>query len=387
VSSGVVIVGGGLAGGITALALRYLRPGCEVQIFEKEPAFGSGHTWSFHEFDLDRALRQINNPDLQETLKKTILSLCTKTWSSYEVDFGDYRRLFKSRYCSIRSEDFHLRLNSLLPPSTIRLQSAVQEITSEGIKLVDGTQVQADLVLDARGFLEPPSDCAFQKFVGVFIKTTKPHNLSHVRLMDASVPQLDGFRFIYVLPWDEHSLLVEDTRYSDTSDVNLDSYQTEIRHYITSQGWEISSVEGIETAALPIPLLSKPEPERSAVARIGVAAGLFHPTTGYSFVEAVRFAVWLGLQPSLTDAGVAERIKNYSSQRWRKGHYLRRLNNMMFKAAGPSERRNIMAKFYRRSETLIARFYANELSLFDQMALVAGRPPVPLWQGVKAFVR
>ena len=47
----------------------------------------------------------------------------------------------------------------------------------------------------------------YQKFVGLEIRTPQPHGMVRPLLMDARVAQIDGFRFVYVLPLapDRHS--------------------------------------------------------------------------------------------------------------------------------------------------------------------------------------
>ncbi len=52
---GHVIVGGGLAGGLVALALANLRRGNDVVLIERDVRLGGNHTWSFHDTDLDDA--------------------------------------------------------------------------------------------------------------------------------------------------------------------------------------------------------------------------------------------------------------------------------------------------------------------------------------------
>ena len=48
-----VIVGGGLAGNLAALALGE-RGRARVTLLEQDQALGGNHTWSFHDGDLDR---------------------------------------------------------------------------------------------------------------------------------------------------------------------------------------------------------------------------------------------------------------------------------------------------------------------------------------------
>ena len=48
----ILLVGGGLSGGLIALALARHRPDLSVAIVESGPAFGGNHTWSSFTSDL-----------------------------------------------------------------------------------------------------------------------------------------------------------------------------------------------------------------------------------------------------------------------------------------------------------------------------------------------
>jgi lycopene beta-cyclase len=58
---------------------------------------------------------------------------------------------------------------------------------------------------------------------------------------------------------------------------------------------------------------------------------------------------------------------------------------MLFRAAKPSERWRVLERFYRLPEALIARFYADRLTLADRARILAGRPPVPLGRALASF--
>ena len=48
----IAIVGGGLAGGLTALALAGRRPDVDLMVIDSGPSFGGNHTWSFFDSDV-----------------------------------------------------------------------------------------------------------------------------------------------------------------------------------------------------------------------------------------------------------------------------------------------------------------------------------------------
>ena len=93
----------------------------------------------------------------------------------------------------------------------VTLNTRVKELEADYVILEDGQKLQANCVLDARGF-EPNENVflGYQKFVGRTIRTKEPHGLKRPIIMDATVAQLGGYRFVYCLPFTEHEVLVED---------------------------------------------------------------------------------------------------------------------------------------------------------------------------------
>ena len=55
----IAIVGGGLAGGLIALALARLTPELAVQVLESGPAAGGNHRWSWFDSDLSDDARSL----------------------------------------------------------------------------------------------------------------------------------------------------------------------------------------------------------------------------------------------------------------------------------------------------------------------------------------
>ncbi len=114
-----------------------------------------------------------------------------------------------------------------------------------------------------------------------------------------------------------------------------------------------------------------------AVARSGLRAALFHPTTGYSLAEATGLALAV-TGADLEARSLLELTRGRSTALWRRSGFLRFLNRMLFRAALPEERYRVLRRFYTLSEPLIERFYANRPKLADKVRLLAGRPPVPV---------
>ena len=112
--------------------------------------------------------------------------------------------------------------------------------------------------------------------------------------------------------------------------------------------------------------------------RIGMRAGLFHPTTGYSLLDAVATADLLAALPLSDAAATAAALRAFATARWNARGFFRLLNRLLFRAARPDERVRVLEQFSRRPADLIARFYAAHLTRFDQVRLISGRPPVSM---------
>jgi lycopene beta-cyclase len=374
----VVLVGGGLAGSLIAYRLCQLRSDLAVAIIEKEERLGGNHLWSFH------------STDLAEDERRWLEPLVVASWPRYEVRFPDLRRELEGGYSSISSA----RLGEVVVKALedvgneVLLGSAVSEVRADLVVLADGRKIEAALVIDARGF--EPTSClalAYQKFVGLEVELTEGHGLSSPILMDATVEQRDGYRFLYTLPFTDRSLLIEDTRYSDGAALDASEMRASIGAYAERAGWTVARIVREERGVLPIVLAGDIdafwEGVPSGVPRAGLRAMLFHPTTGYSLPDAVRLADRIASMDSPASEEVDRVVRRSSMEQWNRQGFFRLLNRMLFDAARPEQRYRVLERFYRLSESLIQRFYAGRPSALDRMRVLTGRPPVPVRSAVR----
>jgi lycopene beta-cyclase len=200
--------------------------------------------------------------------------------------------------------------------------------------------------------------------------------------MDATVEQIDGYRFVYTLPFSSRELLIEDTYYSDGHGLDREGLSDGIRTYAARQGWEITEIGGEEAGVLPIVLGGDIEAfwdrDSSGVARSGMRAALFHPTTGFSLPEAVALADEVTRVRHLDGRALYDLTRQRSVEHWRRTGYYRFLNRMLFRAAEPEQRYRVFERFYGLSDPLIRRFYAGRLKWTDKVRVLTGKPPVPV---------
>jgi len=372
----LILVGGGLANGLLALRLRQQRPDLRLLLVEQGDTLGGNHTWSFHQHDLTPAQHRWLEP------------MVGKRWPGYEVIFPDLQRRLGSGYASIFSERFHQYLMPELSDG-VRLRTTVASVEPQRVRLGSGDILQAGAVINGRGVRRTDQlALGFQKFLGQELRLQQPHGLREPIIMDASVAQHDGYRFVYVLPLSADTLLIEDTYYADGATVAPDSLRDNIASYASTRGWAIAEVLREEQGVLPI-VLSGDLPafweEARGVPQTGLSAALFHPTTGYSLPDAVRLADHLIALDRWDATSLFEAIRDYSLAQWRQRGFFRLLNRMLF-MAGPADRRwAVMQRFYRLREPLIQRFYAANLTTRDRLRIVSGKPPVPLGEALRAL--
>ncbi|WP_431469134.1 lycopene beta-cyclase CrtY [Sphingosinithalassobacter sp. LHW66-3] len=377
-SCDVAIVGGGLAGGLLALALRKKRPDCDVRLVEASGRIGGNHIWSFFADDVSAQDRWLVAP------------LVSYGWTGYDVAFPAHGRRLKTPYYSIESERLDQLVRETLPEAALMLKRKVLGASAKAVVLADGDRIEAGGVIDCRGAADLSQlELGWQKFLGREFRLDEPHDLKRPIVMDATVEQIDGYRFVYTLPFAATRVFVEDTYYSDGPEIDADALRGRIDAYVAARGWQVERVAREEGGALPVAMGGDFEEYwRSGgnrVAKAGIRAGLFHPMTGYSLPDAVRTAVLVANAPDLSGAALHELLHGHARKTWKKRRFYRMLAAMLFRAAEPGERYRILERFYRLDAGLIARFYAGHSTATDRLRVLSGKPPVPIGKAVAAI--
>lgn len=209
-------------------------------------------------------------------------------------------------YELVRGADFYRTALARLerePNVELRLGTPVEDLEDRGDRVVvttgDGA-LHARAAFDsrpatARAALAPgPGDVLLlQHFRGWFVRTERPVFEPEVAtLMDFRVPQDEGVHFVYVLPTSRHEALVEDTFFSEKP-LASETYDATIRAYLDRLDPGDVEVVGDEAGVIPMttaPFDPRPSPR---VYRIGLAAGLAKPSTGYAFLNVMRWSAAL----------------------------------------------------------------------------------------------
>lgn len=374
----MVILGGGLAGSLTALALARHRPDLRLALVEQGRTLGGNHLWSFFAEDVDAAHRWLVAP------------LISHGWPGHEVRFPGHARQLTQTYYTIESERLDEVVRVGLPDDAVFTDAKALACGPRSVVMASGLRLEADCVIDARGGGDLSAmDCAWQKFVGEEWELSEPHDIRRPVIMDATVEQIDGYRFVYALPFTSTRIFIEDTYYSDTPDLEEDEVSLRIAEYCERMGWQRTRCLRREKGVLPVPKQGDIDAfwvkGGARVPKIGARGGFFHPTTSYSLPDAVRTAIAIATAPDLSADALNAMLREASRDHWKNGQFYRLLNRMLFEAAEPQERYKVMERFYTLPEKLIERFYAGRTSLADKGRILAGKPPVPIGKAMKAM--
>jgi lycopene beta-cyclase len=360
-----VLVGGGLQNALIALAVLDARPSARVALVEAGASVGGNHTWSFHEDDVPSGCQRL------------VQRLVAARWDAQRVRFPSFERRLGVAYASISSERLCAEVERQLRRPGCRLwtRTAAVQLGPAHVRLSTGEVLTAALVVDARGpaQFESSAASAYQKFVGLELELARPGPWTEPVLMDANVPQQDGFRFVYVLPFSPERVLVEDTYFSDHAALDVPALRREVLAYAANAGCQLKGVAREERGVLPLPLRMPEPPACLGPLEAGVQGGWFHPTTGYSFPVALRLAAHVASVPP--EAVFGREFRALVRAQWRQARFALLLNRLLYGAFPPDKRRHVLERFYRLPEPTIRRFYALTTTTSDRARIVCGRPP------------
>ena len=359
----VALLGAGLHNSLICLALRSEHPELRLLVLEASARPLGEQIWSCHACELASGVPAWLEPAI------------AARWDGCELRFPGLSRRLGGEYLSLRAAGLRERLGrSLADPNDLVCNARVEAVGGDRIRLSDGREFRARHIIDGRGSDASLGQAAgFQKFLGQEWRCTRPHGLQRPLLMDATVAQLDGYRFLYVLPLEPDLLLVEDTSFADGPELEPDLLRARIEDYARSQGWSIASVEREERGILPMPWRGLPRAVQDGTLRSGFRGGWFHPATGYSLAVGIRLAQTIAADPSsLRDLRALTRLGDAHR---RAARFTLLLNELQFRWYAPAKRRAIYERFFGLPDDLIRRFFALRSTRRDQARILCGRPP------------
>lgn len=420
----IALLGAGLHNLLLALWLREKSSNPEaspserslwIEVFERETAIPIGRTISAHESDIPSAMRPF------------LARYTSNRWSSYTVAFDGSRRSIPLGYLTLDLERIRADVEALDRAGLIALHLGQSVHPHQLPKSVNGQPFQ--ICCDSSGastrthsrsgtLLRPDTtktSQGVQQFYGRTYRYPDRHGLSEPVIMDARVPQPEtgGFRFIYLLPCSDEHLLVEDTRLIPepvAMSALANCVSPDLPHQLEpraqrasgstvvaggtsrlpalSTGERTVEVTHEENGRIPIPLHAWDSPvfsEREhlgqsmgcAVIPVGLAAGYFNPTTGYSLPHALRSIQALGqdisktLQKPYPEQMAGSALCSFTafsafarSTRTSWPAY-RLFNLLLFYGFPAGKASHAFAYFYALPVRFVQRFYSGQLRLHD----------------------
>ncbi|MGB7404850.1 MAG: lycopene beta-cyclase CrtY, partial [Pacificimonas sp.] len=371
----------GPVAGLLANRLAELRRAVQLGFVEGGDTVGGDHVWS--SFDTD--IRPLQRSWTGE--------LYAHRWvSGYDVRFPEYNRTLKTGYASARSERLDAVVRERLPQGAVMTGVMAEKVSPTMVGLSDGQMLSAPGVIDCRGQSSSKHlRLGWQKFAGLEIETSQPHGIERPIIMDATVPQLGGYRFVYTLPTGPNALLVEDTYYTEGPDLAADTVFARVHDYIEEADlgeWrEVRRETGVLPIALDGDIDAFWDEQPDGLPRAGMAAALFNPITGYSFADAVATADLVKGLKRLDSGPLYAALRDHSVATWKSRKFYRLLNRMMFEAATPETRYRTLQHFYALDEGLVERFYAGQSTRADMARILSGKPPVPVTKALSVLAR
>ena len=363
-----LIVGGGLAGGLIALALANVGRGRQVTLIEREPHLGGNHTWSFH------------LTDLGDDEWELVAPLVARRWEQQEVRFPGTSGCSTMGYATVTGARFAEVVTARLVAAGVRvlLNRRVSGARSSVVRFEDGSLARgragdrrARAGLDragGRGLSEVPGPRARRCSRTApgpgrcsWMRRSRKRTASGLSTCSRSPPAVCWSR----------------TPYSDSPSLDRVESERRILAYVADHGATVTRVQRRETGVLPLPLdggaaLAAPRRRhRGRVSRrvlppgdrIFASAGR---TCGAGSGERAHRRRNLGGGSCPGSPARAAAPVRAAAQ------------PAVFDAMAPASRWTALDRFYRLPEATIARFYASRSTWADRARILVGRPPAGL---------
>ncbi len=376
----IIIAGGGMAG----LSLAYylsrssLRT-ASILLVDHAPKTQNDRTWCYWENEPgpfeDIVFRQWQHVDFYGTTFSGALQL------------GDYQ------YKMLRGIDFYQFMQrelSQLPNlhTHYGTVTAIEEL-STGVRLrVGDEQFQGNILFDSTYRLNqtsPQNHNLLQHFKGWVITTEQPcFDPARPRVMDFRVAQEGDCRFLYVLPFDEHTALVEYTIFNEgllAAEAYEESLRAYIGQYLCAGGYSIRETEwGV------IPMSDVPTHENPSrhIVRIGTLGGYTKPSTGYTFQRTQRYLRELVAKLEATGQPPVRRKPLFTT--WFKGQLDSVLLNVLQKKRHSAD--DVFTKLFSRNPAhLIFKFMDEDTTVWEDLRIVNTMPKGPFARAVFDLLR
>lgn len=349
-----------------------------VLIIDKEVKNNNDRTWCFWErgdgpFE-PILYRKWNTVDFYGTTMSGPLNIGAYQYKMLRgIDFYDYLRTHLARFPNVEFRQ-----------GTI---NRLKDTADGGFLIVDDEPIMADFVFDSTYPLDlknPAHHNMLQHFKGWVITTEKPcFDVERPRMMDFRVAQEGDCRFLYVLPFDANTAMVEYTIFNDHL-LEAAEYEASLRTYIDTY-LDTGTYQISETEFGVIPMSDVPVAENPAmhIVRIGTSGGYTKPSTGYTFQRTQQYL--RELVNILATTGKPQRRKSWFIKPF-KGWLDSVLLNVLLNNRHPAD--DIFTHLYQRNPPeRIFRFLDEDTSFWEDIRIMNSVPITPFIAGAFDVLR
>lgn len=355
---GILIAGGGLAGCLAALALARHRPDVPFLIVEEEATFGGN------------AHRLFADADLNESARELVAPLIAARWPGFYVAFPGFSRKLNSGQSGFQAADLHAHMVATLDERQYRLGTKVVAVREDALVLDGGETLKAEGAIDARGSANLSTlDLLYESSLERDLVLKAPHRVDRPVLIDATVDQAGGLRFVRLIPLGDDRLIVADACLSERAQPD-EGAAARLDAYLKARGWQKKKLLGERAVSRPLPLGGDlPALWRLGghrVAKLGPRGGFVHPLTGGTIADAADMALLLTRQRDFSGAVLNDLFAAEALALWKRREPLRAVTAALG-AAPAEERRTLAEALCRLDPALISRLRADRLGLLDRL--------------------
>jgi len=312
----------------------------------------------------------------EELSKLKLEQLVSYSWDTIEIKSITKQQIKPLRYFHIKGIDLYSQTkNILLEYSTTFFASLLKETpqlkpSCHEIKLENET-LYATKVFDSRPpiFLKPQKNQShlYQSFYGLKIKTTtKSFDTSTMVMMDFNVPQNNFTQFVYVLPYDQETALIELTRFGDKK-LEAEEAQLILDIYIKELGVSFEVLD-VEQGLIPMSsAIIKKDNFGESWINMGSRANMLKSTTGYAFHAMAEDAI------VQTEAIKNKQVPVRKPRKKRFVFYDRLLLKIL--SESPENGKIIFETLFKKvSTTKVLSFLREKTSIYDEISIFSKLP-------------
>jgi len=227
-----------------------------------------------------------------DILNLKINNLISYSWDNIEINGINKERIAPLHYFHVKGIDLYTETKNILSHHNVRLFNTLltekPSIKANCFEIILANEsITVNKVFDSRPPAFNPTlknqSHLYQSFYGWKIKTTtKFFDVSTMVMMDFNVPQNNYTQFVYILPYDENTALIELTRFGDQKLLKEES-QLILADYIEKIGVSYDILEH-EQGVIPMSSANIVTDDFGKNwINVGARANMLKSTSGYAF--------------------------------------------------------------------------------------------------------